>query len=113
MKGSEKINKYLNLARELKKLWNMKVIEIPIVVHIIMIPSVGQCVKGLSEYPMMVITIEFLPSIVRYDNFYIYQEVQLNTYVVSDFKQPEICCRNRYATALRLYNEGDNNSFQP
>ena len=32
MKENEKIGKYLDLARELKKLWNMKVIVIPIVV---------------------------------------------------------------------------------
>ena len=32
MKETEKIDKYLDLARELKKLWNMKVIVILIVV---------------------------------------------------------------------------------
>ena len=32
MKESEKIDKYLDLARELKKLWNMKVMVIPIIV---------------------------------------------------------------------------------
>ena len=32
LKGSEKKNKYLTLARELKKLWNMKVKIIPIVI---------------------------------------------------------------------------------
>ena len=32
LKESEKKDKYLNLARELKKLWNMKVIIIPIVI---------------------------------------------------------------------------------
>ena len=31
LKESEKKDKYLNLARELKKLWNMKVTIIPIV----------------------------------------------------------------------------------
>ena len=30
LKESEKIDKYLDLARELKKLWNMKVTVIPI-----------------------------------------------------------------------------------
>ena len=32
LKGSEKRYKYLDLARELKKLWNMKVTMIPIVI---------------------------------------------------------------------------------
>ena len=32
IKQNEKINKYLNLARELKKLWNTKMTVIPIVV---------------------------------------------------------------------------------
>ena len=32
LKESEKKNKYLNLVRELKKLWNMKVMFIPIVI---------------------------------------------------------------------------------
>ena len=32
MKESEKKDKYLDLARELKKLWNMKVTIIPIVI---------------------------------------------------------------------------------
>ena len=32
LKESEKKDKYLDLARELKKLWNMKVMEIPIVI---------------------------------------------------------------------------------
>ena len=31
IKESKKIDKYLDLARELKKLWNMKLIVIPIV----------------------------------------------------------------------------------
>ena len=34
MKESEKIDKYLDLARGLKKLWNMKLTVIPIVVGI-------------------------------------------------------------------------------
>ena len=32
LKGSEKKDKYLDLARELEKLWNMKVTIIPIVI---------------------------------------------------------------------------------
>ena len=32
MKENEKIDKYLDLARELKKLWNMRIKMIPIVV---------------------------------------------------------------------------------
>ncbi len=32
MKKKEKIDKYLDLARELKKLWNMRVTVIPIIV---------------------------------------------------------------------------------
>ena len=32
MKESEKKHKYLDLARELKKLWNMKVMIVPIVI---------------------------------------------------------------------------------
>ena len=31
MKESEKLNKYLNVVRELKKLWNMKVAMVPII----------------------------------------------------------------------------------
>ena len=34
MKENEKIDKYLDLVRELKKLWNMKVTAIPIVVGV-------------------------------------------------------------------------------
>ena len=32
LKGSEKKDKYLDLAREIKKLWNMKVTTVPIVI---------------------------------------------------------------------------------
>ena len=32
MKESRKIDKYLDLARELKKLWNMRVMELPVIV---------------------------------------------------------------------------------
>ena len=42
IKESEKIDKYLNLARELKKQWNMKVTVIPIVVG-----ALGSVPKGL------------------------------------------------------------------
>ena len=45
LKESEKKNKYLNLARELKKLWNMKVMIVPIV----MIGALGTITKGLLK----------------------------------------------------------------
>ena len=35
MKKREKMNKYQDLARELKKLWNMKVMVIPIAVGVL------------------------------------------------------------------------------
>ena len=44
LKESEKKDKYLDLARELKKLWNMKVTIIPIV-----IATFGTVTKGLSK----------------------------------------------------------------
>ena len=44
LKESEKKDKYLDLARELKKLWNMKVIIIPIVIS-----SFGTVTKGLLK----------------------------------------------------------------
>ena len=44
MKESEKINKYLDLARDLKKLWNMKVTVMPIVVGVL-----GMAPKGLER----------------------------------------------------------------
>ena len=42
LKECEKRDKYLNLARELKKLWNMKVTIIPIVIG-----AFGTETKGL------------------------------------------------------------------
>ena len=42
-KASEKKDKYLDLARELKKLWNMKVKIVPIVIG-----ALGTITKGLS-----------------------------------------------------------------
>ena len=33
MKENKKIDKYLDLARELKRLWNMKVMMVPIIVE--------------------------------------------------------------------------------
>ena len=42
-KVSEKKDKYLDLARELKKLWNMKVTVIPIVIG-----ALGAVTKGLT-----------------------------------------------------------------
>ena len=44
MKESEKRDKYLDLARELKKLWNMKVRLIPIVSG-----TLGTVTKGLIK----------------------------------------------------------------
>ena len=44
LKESEKKDKYLDLARELKKLWNMKVTIIPIVIG-----AFGTVTKGLLK----------------------------------------------------------------
>ena len=44
LKESEKKNKYLDLARELKKLWNMKVTIITIVIG-----ALGTVIKGLIQ----------------------------------------------------------------
>ena len=44
LKESEKKNKYIDLARELKKLWNMKVTIIPIVIG-----ALGTVTKGLIK----------------------------------------------------------------
>ena len=44
LKESEKKDKYLDLARELKKLWNLKVTVIPIVIGVF-----GTVTKGLSK----------------------------------------------------------------
>ena len=44
LKESEKKDKYLDLARELKKLWNMKVMIVPIV-----IVALGTIIKGLIK----------------------------------------------------------------
>ena len=44
LKESEKKDKYLDLARELKKLWNMKVTIVPIVIS-----ALGTITKGLSK----------------------------------------------------------------
>ena len=46
LKESENKNKYLNLARELKTLWNMKVTIIPIVIG-----AFGTVTKGLLKRP--------------------------------------------------------------
>ena len=45
MKENEKMDKYLDLARELKKLWNMKVKMISIVVG-----ALGMVPKSLEKY---------------------------------------------------------------
>ena len=44
LKESEKRDKYLDLARELKKLWNMKLTVIPIVIN-----AFGTVTKGLVK----------------------------------------------------------------
>ena len=44
LKECEKKDKYLDLARELKKLWNMKVTSVPI-----MIGAFGTITKGLLK----------------------------------------------------------------
>ena len=44
MKESEKKDKYLDLARELKNLWNMKVTIVPV-----MIRALGTITKGLLK----------------------------------------------------------------
>ena len=44
LKGSEKRDKYLDTARELNKLWNMKVTVIPIVIG-----TLGTVTKGLLQ----------------------------------------------------------------
>ena len=44
MKECEKKDKYLDLARELKRLWNMKVTIVPIVIG-----AFGTITKGLSK----------------------------------------------------------------
>ena len=44
LKESEKKDKYLNVARELKKLWNMKVTIVPIVIG-----ALGTITKGLFK----------------------------------------------------------------
>ena len=48
IKENEKLNKYTDLARELKKLWNMKVTVIPIVVGALETIAKGLA-KGLGE----------------------------------------------------------------
>ena len=42
VKENEKLDKYLDLARELKKLWNKKVTVIPIIVRVIETVSKNQ-----------------------------------------------------------------------
>ena len=44
LKESEKKDKYLDLARELKKLWNMKVTTVPVVIG-----ALDTITKGLSK----------------------------------------------------------------
>ena len=49
LKESEKKDKYLDLARELKKLWNMKVTAIPIIIGPLDTATKG-LVQGLEDY---------------------------------------------------------------
>ena len=44
LKESEKKDKYLDLDRELKKMWNMKVMVIPMVIG-----TLGTVIKGLVQ----------------------------------------------------------------
>ena len=55
---NEKINKYLDLARGLKKLWNMKVTVIPIVVSIFGTVSKGLGNRGKLELRGRIETIQ-------------------------------------------------------
>ena len=48
LKESKKRDKYLNLARELKKLWNIKVTVIPIVIGMLNTVTKG-LVQGLED----------------------------------------------------------------
>ena len=48
LKESEKKNKHLKLARGLKKVWNMKVMVIPIVIGALITVSEG-LIKGLEN----------------------------------------------------------------
>ena len=48
LKESEKKDKYLDLARELKKLWNMKVMIVPIVIGALGIIT-KRLLKGLED----------------------------------------------------------------
>ena len=58
-KESEKGNRYLNLARKLKKLWNMKVTVIPIVIGMLKtIPK--ELVKGLEDLCCIAIMISII-----------------------------------------------------
>ena len=50
MKESKEINKYLDLARELKKLWNIRVMVIPIVIGVLgTVPKSLEKMTGESE----------------------------------------------------------------
>ena len=51
LKESEKKNKYLDLTRELKKLWNMKVTIIPIIIGALVTVTKG-LIKGLEDLEM-------------------------------------------------------------
>ena len=53
LKESKKKNKYFDLARELKKLWNMKLTVIPIVIGALGIVTKG-LVQGLEDLEIKV-----------------------------------------------------------
>ena len=48
IKGNEKRDKYLDLVRELKKLWNIKMMVIPIIINVLGIIPKG-LVRGLEK----------------------------------------------------------------
>ncbi len=49
LKESEKKDKYLDLARELKKLWNMKVTVIPITIRVHVSTTKG-LIQGIEDW---------------------------------------------------------------
>ena len=49
LKEREKRDKYLDLAREQKKLWNMKVTVIPVVIGVLVIGAFGTLTKWLLK----------------------------------------------------------------
>ena len=81
-KESEKKDKYLDLARELKKLWNMKVTIVPFVIGALGTVTKG-LVRGLEDLEERVETIQ-MTALLRTDS--ILKRV-LETYCYSDFSE--------------------------